>query len=767
MPGFVAPLALTLLLSLVAPFLHRARPRIAGPFLALASLGLCAWYLSFAERVAAGESLAVTFDWIPSLGISAAFRLDGLSLLFLALITGIGGFVLLYASAYMKGHERLGRLYMLLLLFMFAMIGLVLADDLLLLFVFWELTGISSYFLIGFESERAEARAAALQALLITGTGALAMLAGFILIGSISGTFSISGLLASKPDLVAHGMYPAALLLIVAGAASKSAQVPIHFWLPGAMEAPTPVSAYLHSATMVKAGVYLLARLLGPLGDTPEWHYTLTSLGAATMLLGAFLGLTQHDLKRMLAYSTVSALGTMIMMLGLGTVEAVRAVSIFILVHALYKGALFLVAGAVDHGTGTRDINRLGGLWKTMPVTAATAILAALSMAGFPPMIGYISKELIYEAKLGAPSYAPLIAGLGVGGNILIGALAGIICVRVFFGAKGDPPHEPHEAPPQMLAGSLVLALLGLTLGLTPGFLETSILNPAVAAIHPGVSQFQPELWMGIDPVVALSVATTLSAVLIVVVHRPVLRALRMVQRAVPVSADRLYTGSLAGLKAVAAWQTRVFQSGYLRVSIMVVLGALVLMLAPGLFRATSFLQHAGPVQPHELMIVGGMAAAALVAALSRSRLVAVISVGVVGYGMMILFALFGAPDLSMTQLAVETLTLVVFMLVLRRLPAFKNYSSTASRIRDAVIAGAVGLTITLTVLATASSGGGTALAEFYSKTSLLLAHGRNVVNVILVDFRALDTLGEITVLGAAGIGVFALLRIIAEEEHR
>ena len=243
------------------------------------------------------------------------------------------------------------------------------------------------------------------------------MLAGFVLVGSIAGTFSISGLLALKPDLVAHGMYPVALGLIIAGAASKSAQVPVHFWLPGAMEAPTPVSAYLHSATMVKAGVFLLARLLGPLGNTPEWHYALTTIGAVTMLVGAFLGLTQTDLKRMLAYSTVSALGTMVMLLGLGTVEAVRAVAIFILVHALYKGALFMVAGAVDHGTGTRDIERLGGLWRTMPFTAAAAILAGLSMAGLPPMLGYISKELIYEAKLGAPSYAPLVAALGVGGT--------------------------------------------------------------------------------------------------------------------------------------------------------------------------------------------------------------------------------------------------------------------------------------------------------------------------------------------------------------
>jgi multicomponent Na+:H+ antiporter subunit A len=401
-----------------------------------------------------------------------------------------------------------------------------------------------------------------------------------------------------------------------------------------------------------------------------------------------------------------------------------------------------------------------------MPLTATAAILAGLSMAGLPPMLGYISKELIYEAKLGAPAFAPLITVLGVGGNILIAGLAGIFCVRVFFGKRGETPQDPHEAPPLMLAGPIVMALLGLTLGLTPGPVDAYVIAPAVAAIHPGAGQLRPELWMGVDPVFALSALTILSAILLVVVHRPVLRALHALQAALPVSSDRLYTGSLAGLKAVAAWQTRLFQCGYLRVYIMVVLGALVLLLVPGLTRAAGFLRHAGPVYAHELLIGGGMAAAALVAVLSRSRLVAVVSLGVVGYGMTVLFALFGAPDLSMTQLAVETLTLVVFMLVLRRLPAFKEYSSRASRIRDAIIAGAVGVTITLTVLATTSTTGGTALADFFAKTSLLLANGRNVVNVILVDFRALDTLGEITVLGAAGLGVFALLRIIVEEDR-
>jgi multicomponent Na+:H+ antiporter subunit A len=381
-------------------------------------------------------------------------------------------------------------------------------------------------------------------------------------------------------------------------------------------------------------------------------------------------------------------------------------------------------------------------------------------------MLGYISKALVYEAKLSAPSFAPLITALGVGGNILIAALAGIICLRVFFGRRGDTPHEPHEAPPLMLAGPLLMALLGLLLGMTPGPVDAFVIGPAVVAIHPDVSQLLPELWVGLDPVYVLSTATILAAILLVIGHRPVVRGLRRIQAMFPVSADVLYTGSLGGLKKLSSWQTGFLECGYLRVYIMVVLGVLVLLLAPALFQATTLAQGPGPVRIHELLIAGGMAAAALVSVVSRSRFVAVVSVGVVGYGMMILFALFGAPDLSMTQLAVETLTLVVFMLVLRRLPAFGDYSSGGDRIRDALIAGAVGLTVTVAVLATASAAGGTALAEYYSKASLLLANGRNVVNVILVDFRALDTLGEITVLGAAGLGVFALLRIIAGEDH-
>jgi multicomponent Na+:H+ antiporter subunit A len=764
MPGIIAPIGLAILFALAAPFLHAARPRLTGPALGTGALALCGWYLSFAPGVSSGETPDFAFPWIPSLGADAAFRLDGLSLLFAALITGVGGLVLMYASEYMKGNDRLGRLYMLLLLFMGSMLGLVLADNLLLVFVFWELTGIVSYFLIGFESGRPQARAAALQALLVTGAGGLALLAGFILLGAMSGTYSVSGILAADLDLAEHPLYTAALILIVAGAFTKSAQVPFHFWLPAAMEAPTPVSAYLHSSTMVKAGIYLLARLMGVLGETPQWHSVLSIAGASTMLLGAFLSLTQSDLKRMLAYSTVSALGTLVLLLGLGTAEAARAVCIFVLVHALYKGALFLVAGAVAHEAGTRDLDRLGGLWRGMPVTAAAAVLAGLSMAGLPPLLGFLSKELIYEAKLGAPDLAPLIVALGVGGNILIAALAGIFCLRVFF---GDPfPGRVRETRPAMLAGPAALSMLGVVLGLTPGFVDTHLIAPAVAAIHPEPSLSVTEMWMGLDPVLALSAATILSAGILVLKNRPLLRLLHTAQAVIPFSAERLYSMAFEGVKSLAAWQTRLLQSASLRIQVVIAFATLAMFLAPGLLRAAGAVADAGTIYAHEVLVVGAMTVAALTAAAARSRFVAVIAVGVVGYGMTILFALLGAPDLSMTQLTVETLTLVVFLLVLLKLPSFKDYSSRGRRLRDAAIAGAAGIAVTLALLATGSSHERSALAEFFGKTSLLLANGRNVVNVILVDFRALDTLGEITVLAIAGLGVFALLRIFVQEDQ-
>jgi multicomponent Na+:H+ antiporter subunit A len=363
--------------------------------------GLTLYFGSLIGPIAAGQRLVVAYPWVPSLGVILSFQVDGLSLLFALLISGIGTLVMVYSGGYLAGHHQLGRFFAIILAFMAAMLGLVLADNLLLLFAFWELTSLTSYLLIGFEHERPAARAAALQALLVTGAGELAMLAGLILLGQVGGSLELSQLLTRGEAIRADALYPAILLLILAGALTKSAQVPFHFWLPNAMEAPTPVSAYLHSATMVKVGIYLLARLSPVLGGTPSWQLVLTMVGTATMLVGAWLAVRHTDLKRILAYSTLSALGTLVMLLGIGSAYAATAAVAFLFGHALYKGALFLVAGAIDHETGTREVDRLGGLRGAMPITAAAAGLAALSMAGLPPFFGFIGKELSYEAVLG------------------------------------------------------------------------------------------------------------------------------------------------------------------------------------------------------------------------------------------------------------------------------------------------------------------------------------------------------------------------------
>lgn len=752
------------LLAAAAPWMHRLAGRQAGLVLALLPAGLVIYFATQVPSIAGGQPLRTSQDWVPSMGVNISFYVDGLGLLFAFLICGIGALVLVYTGGYLVGHPHLGRFYAFMLMFMASMLGLVLADNLVTLFVFWELTSVSSYLLIGFDHEREEARRAALQALLVTGGGGLALLAGLLMLAQAGGSMELSALL-EQGDLVRDDpRYLSILLLVLSGAFTKSAQAPFHFWLPNAMEAPTPVSAYLHSATMVKGGVYLLARLSPVLAGTDAWLYAVTGVGAATMVVGAYLSVQQTDLKRLLAYSTVSALGILTMLLGLGEPLAAKAAVVVLLGHALYKGALFLVAGAVDHGTGERDVDRLGGLWRAMPVTATAAALAALSMAGLPPVFGFISKETLYEAALHGPNASGFIIALTVLAGVLLLAAAGKAGLRPFVGAQKRDSPDAHEAPLSLWAPPLVLAAAGLTLGLAPGAVEGRLLSPAAGAVLGEPMNVELALWHGLSQALGLSALTVAAGLAVYAGQGPYSAIGHRLGAIVGWGADQVYDRSLDAMNWLARGQTRMLQSGYLRLYLFTIVAVTVVFVGFVLVDRGGLDTAVGPTDVlfYEVVVAALVLLGAAVAVLTASRLAAVAALGVVGYGVALVYLLFGAPDLAMAQILVETLIVILFVLVFYHLPRFGALSSKAAHVRDALLASTAGLLMTGLVLVVGGSRSGSEVSEFYVENSQPLAHGRNIVNVILVDFRALDTLGEITVLAAAAIGVFALLKLRA-----
>ncbi len=759
--GMLTAILSGFVLAILAPGLYRIVRGGAGWLLALLPLGLAIYFASHAPLIASGDALSESNSWVPALGVDLSFRLDGLSMLLSLLITGVGALILVYAGGYLAGHPQLGRLYAFLLMFMGSMLGLVLADNILLLFVFWELTSISSYLLIGFDHERAAARSAALQALLVTGGGGLALMAGLLLLGQAGGSLELSTLLLQADHLRSHPLYLPSLVLILIGAFTKSAQFPFHFWLPGAMEAPTPVSAYLHSATMVKAGIYLLARLSPALGGTDAWFLSVTTVGGVTMLLSAWLAITQSDMKRILAYSTVSALGTLTLLLGLGGTLAVQAAMAFLVGHALYKGALFLVAGTLDHQTGTRDVDRLGGLFRAMPITALAAGFAALSMAGIAPLFGFLSKELFYEAALRAPA-AAWITAAAVTANILLAAAAFIVGIRPFLGKAVPTPKPAREAPLSLWMGSVVLASLGAVMGLWPALGTDGLLSAAGTAVLGETVSIHLSLWHGLTLALALSAVTLIGGV-IVYVSRGLLRRLASRWESLgQFGPARWYELVLLGLNGLAGGQTRLLQSGYLRYYLMIVLVATV-----GL-TGTTLATRGHLVKPtdwsglhfYDVGLVVLILMATVATVLARTRLAAIAALGVVGYSVALVFVVFGAPDVAMTQFLIETLTVILFVLVFYHLPETPALSSALARGRDALIATTVGVLMTAFVLIATEVQYQPPISEYFAEHSLPDAHGRNLVNVILVDFRGLDTLGELTVLAAAGIGVYALLKL-------
>lgn len=749
--------------ALAAPAIYRVAGRATGWLLSLAPFSLCLSFVALSGKVAAGEVFAVSYSWVPALGVQLAFYLDGWSLLFALLISFIGVLVLIYTGHYLEGHPLLGRFFLFILLFMGSMLGLVLADNLFVLYVFWELTSISSYFLIGFDSKRDAARAAALQALLITGAGGLALLAGLVLLGQIVDGAEISKFLDNGDAIRAHGLYGPILCLVLLGAFTKSAQAPFHIWLPNAMEAPTPVSAYLHSATMVKAGVYLLGRFSPILGGTDAWFYTVTTAGAVTMTLAAWLTLRQDDLKRILAYSTISALGALVMLLGIGTEKAVKGAVVFLLAHALYKGALFLVAGAVDHETGTRNVKQLGGLARAMPITATAAILAALSMAAIPPLFGFIGKEALYESVYRSGSAALPLTVLAVFASMIFVNVAAVTAIYPFLKKEpGRMPKHPHEAPVGLWLGPLCLAALSLLGGFFAPFLGETLLAAAFTSIAREKIDLDLALWHGWSFALALSAVTTAGGWLVFVSRDHWGRAassLRLTSRWAP---ENWYALVLQALNFTASWQTRVIQNGYLRYYLFTIITATVLAVGfPLLVRSeVELTPHWADFRFYELALALLIVLATLMATFTRSRLGAVTALGVVGYGIALLFILFGAPDLAMTQFLVETLMVILFVSVFYFLPRYAIVSNQSTRARDAFLALIAGTLMGGITMVATSIQWHPPISEYFAENSVPRAHGRNIVNVILVDFRGLDTLGEITVLAVAGIGVFALLKL-------
>jgi multicomponent Na+:H+ antiporter subunit A len=686
------------------------------------------------------------------------------------MVTGIGALILIYAGGYLAGDRRLARLLSTLLVFLGAMLGLVLADDVITLFVFWELTSVCSFLLVGFNHHLPEARKAALKALVVTGAGGLVLLAALVMMRvaglqlglSPSDASTLSGLAGA--DLRGHPLYLTVLILVIVAAATKSAQVPFHFWLPAAMAAPTPVSAYLHSATMVKAGVYLLARCQPLLGGTDAWRWTVTALGLTTMITAAAMALPQRDLKRILAYSTVAVLGILTMLLGIGSDLAIKTAVVFLVAHALYKAALFMVAGNVDHETGTRDISRLGGLRLLMPWTAAAGLLAAFSKAGAPPMFGFIGKELLYKTKLDLETVGAWLVLAAVLANVALVATALMVSVRPFWGPLRPTPRAAHEAPISMILGPIVLALAGLGV-LFPKVFETALGSGAASAIAGRTVVMELKLWHGLNTdalqVLALSLLTLGAGALVYMgVRRRLSVATRLVDRVTFVGPEKMFERSMDALPRVAGWLTRVVQTGVLRHYLLVTVAAAVAVSLPPLLRwaARSGGLPSGTVGLFDVVLALLLICGALLTLLLRSRLASVAALGVTGLAMAMIFVLYSAPDLAMTQVMVETLSVIVLVLVFTRLPRLVRRSGAVQRARDLLVAGSLGLTMALLVLASTGLDLESSTSDFYLETSMPQAKGRNVVNVILVDFRALDTLGEITVVAVAAFGVAALI---------
>ncbi len=725
-----------------------------------------------------GEKLTASLQWLPSANLSFSFYLDGLSLLFALLVIGIGTLIVIYTGYYFAKEPSAWRFLSYLLLFMVSMLGLVMAGDIIALFIFWEGTSITSFLLVAYKTEYPEARAGGFKALFITGGGGIALLFGLLVVAGITGETTLPAILASGELLRESGLYPLALGLLALAALTKSAQFPFHIWLPEAMSAPTPASAYLHSATMVKAGIYLMARLNPVMGGTELWFWLLSGVGLITMVLGAYLGLKQNDLKALLAYSTISQLGVLMMLIGQDTSIAFKALVVGVLAHALYKSALFLVAGTVDHESGTRDLRFLGGLREKMPITAVLALIAGLSMAGLPPLFGFLAKETLLATAVSEtlPVVTSwVISGAAVLGGALMLAQSGLLVTGTFWGRPGEAAAKAHEAPKLMLLAPAIPALLSLAIGVLPEpeFLA-SLLAKAAEAAYGGEVKVSLALWTGLNVPLLLSIVAISLGSVFFWYRQPIRRWQQ--QFAPALDSNRGFDATFRGIDWLADGVTRL-QNGrlslYLTIIILGMVG-LVFLFAQGQFSqiaaTVGSFSFTWTFRQDFLRLVAILVAvgAAIASVLLKRDIAAIVALGASGLSIAVLMVLEPAPDVALVQIVVDILSVVILVLSLRLLPRLQRQKALAlnlevgnlKKVRNFIVAATSGLVVTMiTLVALTTRPRESAMTPFFAANAKPLTAAKDIVGAIIVDFRALDTLIEISVFSMAGLGMYTLLR--------
>lgn len=721
-------------------------------------------------QVLRGEVVMARVDWMPQLGLNMTLMLDGLGFFFALLILGIGLLIIAYARHYLSRDDNMGQFFTYLLLFQGAMVGIVLSDNILLLLVFWELTSLSSFLLIGYWKHLPEGRQGARMALTVTGMGGLAMIGGMLILGQIAGSYDLSVILQNRELIQADPMYLPALILILLGCFTKSAQFPFHFWLPHAMAAPTPVSAYLHSATMVKAGIFLMARMWPVLSGTPEWFVIVTTAGLITMVLGAVIALFKHDLKALLAFSTVSHLGLITMLLGTGTAFGAMAAVFHILNHATFKAALFMSAGIVDHETHTRDIRRLGGLGKLMPVTFAIVTLAALSMAGIPFLNGFLSKEMMLEEAnhtvlFNTPWLVPAVATFG---SLFSAAYCFRLIGHTFLGpVRDDYPSTPHDPNTGLWMPPAILVVLVVAIGVAP-FLAEPFVKTVTASLLGDAADVPKnyfKIWHGLVPALYMSIIAVVGGLVLMVVYKPLQKLWDVAPRP---EAKTIFEALVDAVARIAKTVIHSSHNGaftrYATIAtVAIVLAGYYAWTTGTVGPATRDMQAAGPVPLAGWAML--VAATVGLILLHRNRLLALILIGIVGLMVSVGFVYLSAPDLAMTQFTVEVVTIILLLLALNFLPNKTPVESTVlRRLRDGGVAVAGGLaTFALAYHYMLRDPVAASISEFHLANSYKGGGGTNVVNVILVDFRGFDTYGEIIVLGIAALLIYALTETLLD----